>query len=548
MMKRYLKFLISGAISVTLVACGQPGGPNGRADLEPAPAETSSAYTVLIPNASTSSDISGAPNQRIVENTKAFLRALPKSQAPATAYDSQMKEEGFLTRAVSGKGFGRANDARIRIGLILPLSAESQDVQKIAQELFNAAQLGLFDIRRPELTLLVQDTQGTTKGAERAARKVLQDGADIIIGPLFAANTKAITPLARNAGVPILSLSNNRDVAGNGVWLLGFLPEQNLDRIISEASARGLTRFAALIPETPYGKRIQTALEPTINFYGGELIQVETYQDEAQSMLIPAQRIAQYEERKQAWQDERDRLTEEAGILLSTLPEPPLITEETPAEEIWEQIEEINPDLKAQYDAMRLTETFGELPYDAVIMPEGGVRLRSLAPLLPYFDVDPRQIKFLGTGLWDDPVLGQEPPLLGGWYAAPDPKGWQNFERRYQKIYGNAPPRLAGLAYDSISLVAALTDIYPNSPFTYKSLTDPNGFLGIDGIFRLTENGLNERGLAVLEIRRKRNRLIAESPNNFINLDQQPKRPIQKIQTPQDKKKDSLFAPFSVFN
>ncbi len=126
----------------------------------------------------------------------------------------------------------------------------------------------------------------------------------------------------------------------------------------------------------------------------------------------------------------------------------------------------------------------------------------------------------------------------------PTQKGWQGFERRYQKIYGNSPPRLAGLAYDSISLIAALTDIYPKAPFTYKSLTDPNGFMGIDGIFRLTENGLNERGLAVLEIRRKRNRLVAASPKNFINLDQQPKRPVQKIQTPQDKERQPLRAIF----
>ena len=202
-----------------------------------------------------------------------------------------------------------------------------------------------------------------------------------------------------------------------------------------------------------------------------------------------------------------------------------MIDEATPAEEIWEQLEDMNPELKKQYDDMRLTETFGELPYDAVIMPEGGIRLRTLAPLLPYFDVNPRNIKFLGTGLWDDPTLGQEPPLVGGWYAAPDPSGWRNFTRRFEQIYGRPSPRLASLAYDSISLVATLTDIYPNAPFTYRSLTNPNGFQGIDGIFRLTESGLNERGLAVLEIRRKRNVNIAKAPDSFVGLDQKIKRP-----------------------
>ena len=336
-----------------------------------------------------------------------FLRALPKGQP--VAYDRAETDQGFFDKAFRSK----PSDGQIRIGILLPFSAESEDVRNMAQDLLNAAQLALFDLRRPELTLLVHDTNGTTQGAQRAAQRALQEGAQILVGPLFAASTQAVKPAARNAGVPVLSFSNNRDIAGNGVWLMGFLPEQNLDRIIEEAVVNGHVRFAALIPETPYGQRMQAALAPTIEFYGGELVQTETYQDEAQSMLVPAQRIAQFEERKLAWSEERARLTEEATILLSTLPDPPLIEETTPPEEIWAQLGDINPELKKQYDNMRLTETFGELPYDAVIMPEGGIRLRTLAPLLPYFDVNPRDIKFLGTGLWDDPTLGQEPPLVG---------------------------------------------------------------------------------------------------------------------------------------
>ncbi len=465
--------------------------------------------------------------KRIVENTKAFLRALPEDNGRAVAYDRTTSKQTFFRRTFSA----RQNDGRIRIGILLPLSAKSASVRNIAEDLFNAAQLALFDLKRPELTLLVQDTQGTPEGALKVTSKLLQDGVQIIIGPLFAASTQAITPLARNAGIPVLSLSNNRDIAGDGVWLMGFLPEQNLDRIIDEATARGHTRFAALIPETAYGQRIQNALAPIIEFYGGELVQTEVYQEEAQSMLVPVQRIALYEERKQAWEEERARLTEEAILLLARLSDAPV------AEDIWVQIAELNPELKAQYDAMRLTETFGELPYDAIIMPEGGIRLRTLAPLLPYFDVDPRDIKFLGTGLWDDPKLSQEPPLIGGWYAAPEPRGWRDFTKRYEKIYGRRPPRLSSLAYDSVSLIAALTAIYPSTAFTHKSLTNPNGFHGTDGIFRLTRDGLNERGLAVLEIRRRRNGRVSSAPDNFVSFDQ----------TSNERNNDKTLSTFSIF-
>ena len=487
---------------------------------------------------------------RIAESTHAFLRALPRSRAVPTAYD---KTAAWVSSpdAPPAQPLAR-DDGRVRIGLLLPLGvegAENEKIKTIAYDLLNAAQLAMFDIGRPEITLIVEDTKATPEGAAKAARKVIQHGAQLVIGPLFASSVEAVRPIMRRANVPTLAFSNNRAIAGRGVWLIGFLPEQNLTRILSEAHAQGFTRIAALIPQTDYGRRIENALGPIIKQLGGELVQVETYQDQAHAMFEPAQKIAQHEARKQAWAEERQRLTDEAALILSTLPTlptlpnvsqdetiTPAITEETPPEEIWERLGALDPELKAEYEALGRVETFGALPYDAVLMPEGGIKLRSLAPLLPYFDVDPRQVKFLGTGLWDDPILGREPPLVGGWYAAPQPAGWQNFAKRYQTIYGHAPVRLASLAYDAMSLVAALSAQHRTDPFARKNLTNANGFQGIDGIFRLTKDGLNERGLAVLEVRRKRNRLVSPAPKNFVAIDRGNDRRGVKLSLPKAKK------------
>ena len=441
---------------------------------------------------------------RIAENTRAFLRALPDRRGKPTAYDSaQEAKSGFFQTP-------KTDDGRVRIGLLLPSGAEDETVQAIATSLLNAAQLALFDINQPAITLLIKDTKGTENGAIEAAQRAIQEGAKLLIGPVFGTSAKAIAPLAKKANVPVLTFSNDRKIAQSGLWVIGFLPEQNLDRIIAEARAQGLVRFAALIPQTPYGERIEAALRPIITRYSGELVQVEYYQEQAQSMFDPVQRLAHYESRKQAWAEEQERLYKEAELL---------VPEDTPPETLLETLAEFDPIMKAELDALALTETFGELPYDAVLMPEGGIKLRSLAPLLPYFDVDPRQIRFLGTGLWDDPALGQEPPLIGGWYAAPDPSTWRNFTKRFEQIFGYTPPRLASLAYDSISLAAALIAIDEKNPFTHALLTNADGFAGIDGIFRLTEDGLNERGLAVLEIRRKRAHIISKAPKSFVPLD-----------------------------
>lgn len=495
-MSLVLTSLITGLITSLIAGCATEtdmSGSNSRGS-------TTQGTIYELPGKKSSP---GVLDYRIVENTRAFLRALPETKNQPTAFESRSEA---LTEE---KRPQIMNDGRIRVGLLLPFESGNEAVNEVATDLFNAAQLAVFDINRPEITLIVKPTNGTKKGAVRAARAALNDGAHIIIGPVFADSVRAVTPITTSANVPLIAFSNDRSVASQGVWLIGFLPEQNLERIIETARLEGKERFAALIPETPYGQRIAAALEPTVTRYGGELVQVEYYQEEAQSMFDPVQKLAQYDERKVAKEEEMARLMEEARLLLPDVEE----------EEFEKALEEIAPELFTQIKELERRETFGELPFDAVILPEGGVKLRSLAPLLPYFDVDPREVKFLGTGLWDDPQLGQEPPLVGGWYAAPDPGGWKAFSGRYKKVYGQKPRRIASLAYDAVSLTAALSAINPDNPFDDSAMTNADGFLGIDGIFRLNEDGLNERGLAVLEVRRRKNKVVTQAPDSFVQID-----------------------------
>ncbi len=138
--------------------------------------------------------------------------------------------------------------------------------------------------------------------------------------------------------------------------------------------------------------------------------------------------------------------------------------------------------------------------FDAVLLPDGGTNLRALAPLLPYSGVNTRSVKILGTGLWDEPNLGREPALVHGWFAAPPPEARQKFIERFTAAYGRTPPRIASLAYDAVALTASLADAPPGERFTPERLTNPNGFSGIDGLFRFDPDGRIERGLAVNEV------------------------------------------------
>lgn len=153
--------------------------------------------------------------------------------------------------------------------------------------------------------------------------------------------------------------------------------------------------------------------------------------------------------------------------------------------------------------------------FDAILLPEGGTNLRGLAPLMPYYGVDTHLVKLLGTGLWDEPNVGREAALVGGWFAAPAPEARAAFVQRYTTVYGSAPLRLASLGYDGVALAAALSSAPPGQRFTPENITNPNGFGGIDGIFRFLPNGRIERGLAVNEVTATGFSVVSPAPASF---------------------------------
>ncbi len=405
----------------------------------------------------------------------------------------------------------RRTDGRIAIGLLLPLDHQDPEIRNMAENLFNAAQLALFDLNRSDFVVIVKDTKGTPEGARLAARELLAENVAITIGPLFGTSVKAAAPLITEEDIPMVAFSNDAEAVQDGVWLLGFLPEQNIERVVIESIARGKRRIAALLPNDHFGHRVFLTLSEVVPQYGGEFVELEVYEGNTESMFAPAQRLAKYAQRRDELERRKRELAEVARSMVSI---------DTDPADVFDLLRDTAPDLVEAYETLERRETYGALPYDAVILPEGGLAVRTLAPLLPYFDVDPREVKFLGSGLWDDPSLGQEPPLRGGWFAAPSADGWNFFVRRYKRAYNSEPSRIASLAYDAVSMVGALITQDENNPFHPSYLMDPNGFIGVDGIFRLRPDGLNERGLAVMEVGARRNKLISPAPRNFIELEQ----------------------------
>jgi len=180
----------------------------------------------------------------------------------------------------------------IKVGLILPLTAAG-NAGAAAQAMKNAAEMALAEFNAPNIQLLVKDDGGTAPGAQFAAQQALQDGAEIIIGPLFAHSVGVVGQAARTRGVPVIAFSTDANVATRGVYLLSFLPESDVDRIVDYAVSHGKRSFAAMLPDNAYGTVVEAAFKQAVARRGARIVALERYPLDPNQMQGPARLVAQ---------------------------------------------------------------------------------------------------------------------------------------------------------------------------------------------------------------------------------------------------------------
>jgi branched-chain amino acid transport system substrate-binding protein len=357
----------------------------------------------------------------------------------------------------------------IKVALLLPLSGANADLGKA---MLDAAQLALFTTGSDKLTLVPRDTTGTADGAANAAKAVIADGAKLILGPLIADEVVAVKPIAQAANVNVIAFATKTEVAGGNVFLMGFLPRQEVAREVSYAQSQGMSKFAALAPNSPYGHLMGDSLRELASSGSASVTRIEYFDprtgDVAASIkrLLPATAAA-------------------------------------------------NPTPGA---AAAKPASAGGLPFDALLLPTGGDQLKQIAGQLKSAGIDTTQTRLLGSGLWDDPSIVSDPNLTGGWFAASPPDVRHDFQNRFQGAYGHPPPRLASLAFDAAALSAVLAKNDSPDPFSAAAIQNPSGFTGVDGLFRFGADGLVQRGLAVLEVDLAGDKVVSPAPQSFQNL------------------------------
>ncbi|MEG9883170.1 MAG: penicillin-binding protein activator [Hyphomicrobiales bacterium] len=340
-----------------------------------------------------------------------------------------------------------------KVALLLPLSARG-DFAETARAMKQAAELAMFESANPGITLVTEDTHASAAGAKRAAEKALDEGAQLIVGPLLSSSLQAAAPLARRKNVPVVAFSSISSLAARGVYLMSFLPEQEVSSVVSYAASEGIRDIAALVPKTKYGSTVERALRSSIAAQDGRIVALEKFEPTPQGAIDSANRIA--------------------SLIQS-------------------------PDNTVQ----------------ALMIAAGGNLLKTIDVTLDSAGVKVDTVKSLGTGLWDDPTTMGAGIARGGWYAGVSPDLGDSFNRKYVATYGMTPPRLASLAYDAVSMAIAIAHEGFTPGFSDAQITNPRGFQGANGLFRFLSDGRIERSLAILEVTPRGPKLVHPASTRF---------------------------------
>ncbi len=349
-----------------------------------------------------------------------------------------------------------------RVALLAPLTGPNAE-RGLA--LVNAAQLALTEPGSPALD--VRDTAGTPQGAAAAATAALAGGAGLIIGPLTAAETAAVAPVARPAGVAVLAFTNDPAQAQPGVWTLGITPVQQVHRLVQAAVARNKGRFAAALPGSPFGQSMAAALTQAVAAAGGPTPDIRFYEGTNSGISNTIRDLSDYTSRREpAEAKRREALGQHSA--------------------------------EGRREAAELSRAGVPPPhFDSLLLAETGERLAWLTSFLGFYDIDAPTVQVMGPALWAAPGTRSGAELNGAWFAAPDPTSRGSFESAYAAKYGTPPPGLADFAYDAAAIGRVLA---MEGKFSVAALCRPEGFGGVDGLLVLQSDGTVRRGLALFQI------------------------------------------------
>jgi hypothetical protein len=357
--------------------------------------------------------------------------------------------------ATTGRGPAWDPGKPVPVALLLPSGGGASGDEILARDLRQAADMAIADLGGSvQIDLRVYDAGADPSLAAQMATQAVADGAVIILGPVYGDSANAAGAAVRGQNVNLLSFSNNTDVAGGNVFVLGPTFTNAASRLTGYAARQGRGSILIAQDQTPQGDLGRRAIESAAAGAGARVVGTVGYEFSGPGV------------------------TGAVPTIISTA-------------------------RASGANALFLTsDSAGALPL--------------LAELLPQAGLPGSAIQYVGLTRWDIPAATMSlPGLQGGWFALPDPGLSGQFQSRFTAAYGSPPHPIAGLAYDGIAAIGALVKSGRSDPFSAAALTQGAGFAGVNGIFRLRPDGTNERGLAIAQIRNGTYMILDPAPRSF---------------------------------
>jgi len=355
---------------------------------------------------------------------------------------------------LSGGNGGQSIDpkAPVPVALLVPGGSGNSGDDLLAINLENAARLAIADLQGVNIDLRVYNTAGNPSQAASVAVQAVKDGAKIIIGPLYAEAANAVGVAVAGRNVNVLAFSNNEQIAGGNVFILGHTFQNSANRLVSYATRQGRGKIMTVHARTHAGEVGRAAIAGAIAKAGATQAGVGSYEFSQDGITSAVPGIA--------------RTIRNSGA-----------------------------------QAVFFTsDTAGALPL--------------LIQMLPENNVDKSLVKFIGLTRWDIPAQTLSlPGIQGGWFAMPHPGMSAKFNARYSAAFGQSAHAIASLSYDGIAAIGAL--VKSGKALTTTNLTQGSGFVGTGGIFRFLSDGSNQRGLAVAQIQNNHVVIVDAAPSSF---------------------------------
>lgn len=347
-----------------------------------------------------------------------------------------------------------AGGGSVKVALLVPTGSGQASDEVLGKSLEAAARLAINDLSNTSVQLTVYPTGGQPAQAAAMAKKAVADGAQVILGPVFAQEANAAGVAVAGSGVNVIAFSNNPDIAGNNVFILGPTFLNTAERLASYSARTGKTKFMIAADRNISGRLASAAVQRGALVAGATVVATADYEFSQNGIIAAAPSIAA-----------TAKSTGAQALFLTA-------------------------------------DTAGALPLLSQMLMDNGLRGAN--------------VQFIGLTRWDIPAATLAlPGVQGGLFALPDPGRYNQFVARYQAVNGQPPHPIAALAYDGIAALGALAANEAGGPISRAGLTQPSGFVGVNGVFRLLADGTNQRGLAVAQVQGGKMVVVEAAPSAF---------------------------------